>query len=496
MKVLRLLGIALLSIFSFNACSDLLGESDTLGGSDLSQLSIRPVRIDLNGVTGFAVIDNYQTTKTNSETSDSVPQALYNVDENGDIKLSIFYFEVEYYDGNDNANVTKVQKEISDALQIMPSLITDLGKYLYFSGCTFQILNPDISDNARNICEQFINNNQGNEVAYLIRKSDGAIFNFVEQYYFTYYNELEDHYFPCFIPGSYIPEYTFHTSTQNNLFIQGNKPVAIFKIEDNGDAVDVMQMTQELNEAPYNRFAIDADENIYICEYMEKIQIYYAWGGYDIFPLYNESLILDLKIDDSGTPYVFYTARTSDECTKAICYILTDGDPKCIKEETFTTSFSNDGKSHKGTYLGYYADCYNWCDFKSIMSYNIKTNEWSLRNLSSDMLQLLSSQYNAIVFGSKTYCVNVKGNSIEVTEIDLASEMYRTYSLNADIPSMVQFSVKYSASLIQGIPYLTITGLSKTNGASVRYTIDIINGTDNSSFAPDGRNVVSFFRIN
>ena len=229
---------------------------------------------------------------------------------------------------------------------------------------------------------------------------------------------------------------------------------------------------------------------------MEKIQIYYAWGGYDIFPPHNAAAILDLKIDESGTPYVFYTVQTIDGNTQAICYKLTNGTPECVKEETFNTCFSNDGKEGHGAYLGYYADCYNWCDFNSILSYNNKTNEWSLRNLSSYMLQLLSSKYNAMAFGSKTYCVNVKGNSIDVTEIDLATETFRTYSLNADIPSMVSLSTKYSASIIQGVPYLTITGLSKNNGVNVRYTIDLINGTDNSSFAQDGRNVVSFFRIN
>lgn len=153
---------------------------------------------------------------------------------------------------------------------------------------------------------------------------------------------------------------------------------------------------------------------------MEKIQIYYAWGGYDIFPPHNAAAILDLKIDESGTPYVFYTVQTIDGNTQAICYKLTNGTPECVKEETFNTCFSNDGKEGHGAYLGYYAD----------------------------------------------------------------------------IPSMVSLSTKYSASIIQGVPYLTITGLSKNNGVNVRYTIDLINGTDNSSFAQDGRNVVSFFRIN
>lgn len=486
--------MALLSILPIlTGCSDIFSG---LGESNLSNLSIRLAKLDLNDVSGFVVIDNPVDAKTKSLTSDSAPQALYSVDANGNIKLSIFYFEIEDYNGKEDAAVTKVLKEISDALQVIPSLVTDLGKYLHFSGCTFQILNPDLSDNARNICEQFISNNRGNEVAYLIRKSDGAMFNFVEQYYFSYYSESEDRYFPHFITGGYIPEHTFHTSKQNNLFVQGCKPVAIFKIADNGDAIDVMQMTQDLNDAPYNRFAVDTDENIYICGYMGEIQIYYAFGGFDIYPIENTGAILDLKINESGTPYVFYTGRTINGETIAMCYELTDGEPKCVKAETFTTSFANDGKKHGATYLGYYADSYNWCDYNSILSYNNKTDEWSMRNLSSDMLQLLSGKYNAKAFGSKTYCVNVKGKSIDVTEIDLASETYRTYSLNAEIPSMVPLSITYSASINQGVPYLTITGLSTTSGVNVRYTIDLINGTDNSSFAPDGRNVVSFFRIN
>ena len=488
--------MALLSILPIlTGCSDIFSG---LGGSNLSNLSIRPAKLDLNDVSGFVVIDNPVDAKTKSLTSDSAPQALYSVDANGNIKLSIFYFEIEDedYNGNDNVKFNKVLKEISDAFQVIPSLVTDFGKYLYFSGCTFQILNPDLSDNARNICEQFISNHQGNEVAYLIRKSDGAMFNFIEQYYFTYYSESEDSHFPCFIQGAHIPEYTFYTSAQNNLFTQGCKPTAIFKIEDKGDAIDVMQMTQEFGEPSYNRFAVDTDENIYICGYMGEIQIYYAFGGFDIYTIENNSAILDLKTDESGTPYVFYTGGTINGETIAMCYELTDGEPKCVKAETFTTSFANDGKKHGATYLGYYADCYNWCDFNSILSYNSKTNNWSIRNLSSDMLQLLSGKYNAKAFGSKTYCVNVKGKSIDVTEIDLASETYRTYSLNAEIPSMVPVSITYSASINRGVPYLTITGLSTTSGVNVRYTIDLMYGTDNSSFAPDGRNVVSFFRIN
>jgi len=494
MKTLRLYGIALLFILSLNACSDLFG------GSDLSGLSIRPARVDLDGVTGFVVVENPQATETKSETYKSAPQVLYSIDENGDVKLSIFYFETDDYNGNDNANTTKVLKEISNALQVIPSLVTDLGKYILFSGCQFQIIDPDISDDAKNICDNFINmNGGGNDATYLIRKSDGALFNLTAQYFFSYYDNNASSYYPDCFPGTYIPQHTFCTSVMNNLFVAGCKPTAIFKVEDNGDAVDFRQMTQDFDNSPYMRFGIDKEENIYICNYMGDIQIYFAAGGFDIYkfdiPGISDIALLNLITDETGNPYIFHTSNT-DNGVAAICSRLTEGKVECLKTDTFATGFNHDGKGMSAVYLGHYGDSYNWCDFNNILSYDKKANGWSLNKLSADLLHILSSNHDAIAYGSKTYCADVQGNSIEVIEVDIVSETYRTYSFNVDIPSMVSSTVTYSADITQGIPYLTIRGISTLNGAGVSFTIDLIDGVNNSTFAPDGRNVVSFFRIN
>ena len=117
-----------------------------------------------------------------------------------------------------------------------------------------------------------------------------------------------------------------------------------------------------------------------------------------------------------------------------------------------------------------------------------------MRNISNDIQQILEADYDTIVYGSKTYCATVKGNSIEVIKIDFSSETYRTYSLDIDMSSIIPTS--YGGHMRQDVPYMTIKGRSPINGAEVSFTIDLISGVNNSTFAQDGRNVVSFFRIN
>ena len=133
------------------------------------------------------------------------------------------------------------------------------------------------------------------------------------------------------------------------------------------------------------------------------------------------------------------------------------------------------------------------CDYSDILSYNKNTHQWSLRTLSNDILQLLDADYDTIIYGSKIYCARLNGNSIEVIEIELASETYRTYNFNID---MNFIPISFGGRMMQGVPYMTIEGRSPINGTEVSFTIDLISGENNSTFAQDGRNVVSFFRIN
>lgn len=515
MKTSKLFRLALLAVsLCFTACDEI----GTQGGlntdidgdgvidgtipSNPSTPSIRPQKINMTGVQGFAIVENTSNApRTKADINgdggkavNTSPYALYTIDENGELHASIFYFEVvPSEDGSTDVSNTEVLKEISNALQIVPSLVTDLGQYILFSRCQYHIVDSEISDQAKTICDTFIQNkSQFYDVVYLIRKTDGALFDLTDSFFFCYteYHEwhtgrYKSNYYGL---GFYIPSVTYPTSIRNNLFVLGSQPRAVYKVEDNGDAVDFKQMTQDV----VGGFCVDSSENIYVVnwylgdDYGREVHIYGANGGFNLHRFDSEMWFIDMKTDESGVPVIFLTSGNSDFLSAR----LTNCSVEVLSETDFSGQFFN-YKDHQ--YIGYYNDSYNWCDYSSILSYNKNTHQWSLRNLSDEILQLLSASYDAIVYSSKTYCARLKGNSIEVIEIELASETYRAYSFNIDsnfIPT------SFGGRMIQDVPYMIIEGRSPINGAEVTFTIDLISGVNNSTFAQDGRNVVSFFRIN
>lgn len=282
MKTSKLFRLALLAVsLCFTAC-------DGLNTSNPSTPSIRPQTIDLTGVQGFAIVENTSNasrTKADTngdgvdddmpngnagEVANTSPYALYTIDKNGELHASIFYFEVvPSEDGSTDTPNTEVLKEISNALQVVPSLVTNLGKYILFSGCEYHIVDTEISDDALSICEIFIQQNYKPNMVYLIRKADGALFDLTDRFFFCYTadNDWNAAYYTPHYEGSgyYIPSATYLTSQQNNLFILGSQPLSVYKVEDNGDAVDFRQLTQQL-ESRCMFFSIDATENIYIAE--------------------------------------------------------------------------------------------------------------------------------------------------------------------------------------------------------------------------------------
>lgn len=547
MKTLRMFGMALLTIIFLNCCSDLKPDS-----SSNQNLSIRPVGIDLDGVTGFAIVDNAGNTRAEGEQITTAPQSIYSIDENGNVKLSIFYFEViTSEDKNGNITQTQIQKEISEALQVVPSLVTDLGKYILFSGCNYQINDLKLSDEALQICEIFIQENYRPNMVYMIRKSDGALFDLSNQPFFSYYAFSDDlHYYfsPYYenhydfishrgVRWAYIPSYTYVTSTNDNLFVRGAEPVAVYSIEDNGDAIDVKKKTQDYGNSDFGliqRFAVDKNENIYAFNRGDGLHIYYADGSFNThqfkpsLSVNNLNLeVLDLIYDESRIPYMFLISN----CDRDIEEILADGSTEYrtevgqlvlsarlnngtvepLSEHMFITYDKRDHYNFDSTerhyYLGYYDNCFNWglrysddtkpnpiCAQYKILTYDINTHKWTLRDVSGQLIQTLLADYDAIAYGKKTYCAKINESSVEVTEIDFISETSRTYILDTAMPSIV--SPVYNARMTQNTPYLMIDGRNPQNGANISFTINLINGENNSTFAQDGRNVVSFFRIN
>ena len=521
--------------------------------SNSDNIDIRPVAMDMKDVKGFAIVEN-NITKANSDTTTTAPYSLYSIDENGAVKLSIFYFEViTNEDEEGDITQSELQKKISDAIQIVPSLVTDFGKYILFSGCEYQLDNTGLSDQEMAVCSRFIAENaKMSEMAYLIRKSDGALFDLSDQSLFKFHymtSELDGignywmqeggfcisdswakYLYGSSLISQYIPSDSYITSTKRNLFVQScsNK---ISKFEDNGDAVDVHQMTQESTPGNYGkRFFVDVDENVYM-EYWDgfaggimAIEIYYTSGAYDcvnltanveghdyhprIIGMYsdkNEKLILFLETpreepcDANGCPTGEIIERNLIAGTivdgKFVEYCRTDLDDLYNKsgiEISYTYS------EYPFYFLSYGNSEFSWLILADeskprILKYNENTKKFSCEVVADDLSNLLNAEYDVMIAGAKSYGAKVYDNYIDVTEIDMISETYRQYTFNTDTSFAVK---KYVTYIINNEPYLVISGKSTTSGTFTIYRINLINGENNSTFSKDGRKVTSFFRIN
>ena len=484
----------------------------------IENLSIRPKGMDMKGVAGFAIAENTAGTKSDTEVTYSAPYSLYSICDNGEIKLSVFYFEI--VSSVDTAGVvteTKIQKEISDALQIVPAEINDVGNYILFSGCDYHMDASMLSEEALAICTSYVESNKRDDMEYLVRKSDGALFDISGQSLFSFEsNEW----------GRELEEDCFMVSKSNSLYVKGGggrDGVRICKIEDNGDAIDVKQITQGFSDIYDKKFAVDTKENLYVFAYIiyddfykdkdpdynNDIEVYYSAGGFNAikWPTFskgsNSAEVLDICIENHGGPYIFLF-DSADKYVWIACNSVEEGEVKLISEERLPMPMSDCSVSPP-CYLGFYNNSFNWlCTYSSIfykvdeffkvLSFNINTNEWSSESVSEEIEEVLETVFDAYVEGTKCYGAKVNGNTIEVTEIDLVSQSYRSYTFSVDLSGIVQQT--YEAMLRQGVPYLGIKGKSTANGTDASFMVNLINGENTSTFASDSRNVVSFFRIN
>lgn len=528
-------------------CSVILIGCETSGNGIPQQ--IRPAKIDLNGVRGFAIVENSSNTaetRAGGEES-SYSHSLYTIDENGELHIAIFYFEVVASEGE----YTEVMKEVSNALQVVPALVSDLGKYILFSGCGYEMNNNIImSDEARAICESYVQNDIYHESTYLIRKSDGALFYLDYAPIFTYSNMtaaydngmFDGYHYMGFISQYYndprsigwsMPNYRYLTSPKGNLFTLACHNDRVYQIVDNGNAIDVKLMTQDYETGGLSRFIVDANENIYIYnQWRGYLDIYLSNGKFDVIDMryycnpndegsLSSSMIFDMKYDDNNIPYFFFVRDYwEDGMSISESYItasiLSDGN--CIERNKiaiplYTTApylHASEPVTYPH-YIGYSNGNFKWFlseDFFAThyssnlgddrifktLTYNKDRDEWILEDIPEDLRNIYTEKYDCLLSGMKSYGVNVKGNTIEINEIDMVNNSYRQYSFNVDI-SFIK-SQSYMATMLNETPYLFITGKSSESGADVSFVINLANGENNSTFATDNRNVVSFFRIN
>ena len=539
-----ILNLMLGSVIAFAGCAKIAEGDD---GSQ-KQLGVRPVKLNMNGVKGFVVLGNEPVAKAytrsvDKEVGDTIqesvnipaPYSLYSIDENNEITLSVFYFEVTT---NDEGLQEVFENELKGAIQLVPSLITDLGKYILFSGCRFYVCKAGLSQELQQICDTIIENLHRRYYLYadefLLRKSDGALFDITEQRLFRYYSiyinevigvefqEREDLTEQSSLES--IVEDTYFTHNDNiYVIIKYAHPDrnGVYKIEDNGNAIDISKVTQN---GYFTNAVVDKDDNVYAlteggpsC----KLHIYRAGGGFDIDSRYDSCISMDT--DNQGNAYLFTKDYVSGKGFVEISLADGKAQESFYTGESMWKSYRWDDiylLNHLGaptspidddfdsfTFpLGYKNNAFVWLfgyrDRNDDSSYTYHPYLFEYRPVGSDSVidfwgvvkTAFEAKYDLMSLGEICCGVRVNGSNVEVTQIDIFNKTVTTNTFEIDaISSLVGH--KYRVANFAN-PTLYIAGRSKIDGAYAMISVDLLTGDNSASFAGDAREVVTLLRIN
>lgn len=540
-QIVKTLSVSLLLYLLLPLCScDYLSGNES---SEASQLQIKPVRMDMEHVKGFVIAENSSAskalTKADSDTENTDPYALYSIDEEGNIKLTVFYFEIVSETGEDGEEIqSSLQHELSNAVQLIPALISDLDKYILFSGCRFQVNEECLSQEALAACQSLTNSNNDyyHGRTFLIRKSDGALFDFAEQdmqrsSFFTYHSLYKRD-----LQSSYTEDYTsipdwmgfpnawhqimprsWTISARGNLFTSSFNPhgsgVDVYKFVDNGDAVEVIQRTQPyggLAKAGYY-FAVDKADNLYFLPSNTPtsdgnlfLDIYLDNGRFNSINLCNgEELIhlMDMQADAQGNPYMFYFKRvmeTQGYNYRMVVASLADGQYQEILTHPIDINDWHEPTLNYPIFLGNIDAAMHWVyashdSHYMYVQYQPTSNNFTMNDFTEDIQDMLSKEYDVFGMSSKLYAAKVSDQSIEVKEYNPLTGHSRQYSLEVDLSSTLSRQYQF---IVMGDPYLIIDGRSTADGSYVSFKLNLLTGENNATYSTDDRKVLSFYKIN
>ena len=512
---------------------------------------LTPKGVDIAGSQGFVVFDNNSTTKTRAdlngdgiddnevtvdqeEATPQAPYALYTIDDKGDIRLSVFYFEVQT---DEEGGSVEMQNQLCNALQIVPRLMTDLGKYLLFSCCSIQLTNPSaLSPEVLEWWNMMTQERMPELVeilgcpphmfefgtlAYMVRKADGALFDISTQGLFSYFHHA------VFPDGSevispsdgsmydkapnYIDPNSYRISEQGDLFVLARSG-CIVKVSDNGDAIDVSTMTQPI--VGVGAWDIDKDGNIYAVSGSNgnettPIYVYKAAGGFDLQGWGGNAydFISMCKNDNTGDIYVFTTAESEASARGLKVGTLKDGvyTQTYLNEDVnnefqtqlLKTSLNSSGKDAWAVYLGCQDGVFKWYygSFQNyvLLAYDSTLNTAQKLSLSAEIDAAMKENYDATMFGNFNYGVKLGQSTIEVTNMDIASGkvIRNTFEVNG-----LQNIVGKTCFISRATPTLYVSGLSTADGTNVHISVDLLTGDNLTNYGTDARKVVSLLRLN
>ena len=406
------------SVMTLSSCTKISGDDIYNGDFDkYGTIDARLVRLDMDGVKGFAVLGNVPSTKSNTKSDDiPAPYSLYNIDENGQISLSVFYYdakvtrlvEVTEEDGSSHWEIADdedtqeiIENELKGAIQLVPSLMTDLGKYILFSGCRFNVCRSDLSEELQQICDIIVERLQRSVKGefdiweypdicheFLLRKSDGALFDITEQKLFTYHgNGNLNHGLPFWSDNDSaslesIVENTYFIHN-DNIYVIDSGEEGVRKIVDNGNAIDVSRVTQKER---FDKVVMDKGGNLYALRIGRsdgtflELHSYLAGGGFDI-KYYDRRSYVDMDTDNQGNAYLFtkeYMHTNNGWVGKGfIVTSLADGQA----HEVYNTGmdfwmFDTDGPGPPANLLSYLENFNGYERFASPLKFQNNTFMW------------------------------------------------------------------------------------------------------------------------
>lgn len=474
-------------------------------GHELSAITaIRPVRVQLDGVKSLGVVAHDPTMTKSSDLEESnTPYALYSLDESGNVYLTIFQYEIDSPDMD--ADEKAEQEQIaSQSVRLVPSLISDVEKYLLFTDCRLYLDEELSSEELIKAFEElgfYSDESSGPQKTYLVRKSDGAIFDITDYPYFSYispesyvrndrFSAYEYSGSNTYYSGSMLDNRKYQFSKDGSLYL-GSAYGQVYKLNDNDSSVEIRQITHNNDYALY--FFIDDSENLIFCSGYEwyaylsgggftKYEDYFHMGEYSTMLVHNGKFYL-FAIDNHRESPVYNVGISNGAINFEQVAVL----PENNKSHYFDRFYGVHGGKAVWAYISN-ADVFA----SEKITYDFATGKLTFTTLPYEFRDKHFWQVGVDLKMSGIDYVD-NGNSITISymTLDVVSESVESHSKTVELPPMIDKNCYHD-----GVNFY-VTGRSTADGSEINLVISIFGDEEAEViFGGDDRTVVTVFKLN
>lgn len=473
-------------------------------GHELSAITaIRPVRVQLDGVKSLGVVAHDPTMTKSSDLEESnTPYAMYSLDESGNVYLTIFQYEIDSPDMD--ADEKAEQEQIaSQSVRLVPSLISDVEKYLLFTDCRLYLDEELSSEELIKAFEElgfYSDESSGPQKTYLVRKSDGAIFDITDYPYFSYitpnaYVTIDPHSrFEYYGSSTYYPG-TMLDNRKYQLFKDGSLYIStaggqVYKLNDSDSSIEIRQITHNNDYARY--FFIDDFENLIFCSGYEWYA-YLSGGGFTKYEDYFHMGEYTTIFVQNGKFYLF--SGDSGGRNSLVNVGIYNG---TINFEQVAEFWEID-HWHYDRFYGVHDGKPVWAYISNAdvfasekITYDFATGKLTFTTLPYEFRDKHFWQVGVDLKMSGIDYVD-NGNSIIISymTLDVVTETVESQSKTVELPPMIDKNCYHD-----GVNFY-VTGRSTADGSEINLVISIFGDEEAEViFGGDDRTVVTVFKLN